>query len=90
MPVTLWLSWLCEEFGALPSQILREVAAAPDGLLEDIAQVRNYVRAYYTGEAKDRPKGQEPPPSEMERLVREIEADLAREEMDADRGRIDR
>lgn len=87
MPLVLWISRLCEEFGALPSQILREVAMAPSGLLEEIIETRAYIQAYVSVQAKDRPKGWEPPTPAMEVLVRQIEADLAKEERDATHGR---
>lgn len=87
MTLAAYVGWLCEEFRTVPSVILREIALAPDGFLEEIAETRAYSRAYAVIEAKDRPEGQEPGPSAMELLVRQIEADLAQEEMDKQLGR---
>ena len=40
-----WIARLCEEFGCLPSQAVREWQTAPDGLLEEIVEMRAYVKA---------------------------------------------
>jgi len=70
---------MCEEFHRLPSEILREQARAPAGLLEEILDVRAYTAAYFAVQAKDTPRGTTPTTSAMEVLVREIEMDLAKE-----------
>lgn len=84
MPVAFWIGRLSQEFGgAMPSVILREIANAPDGLLEDIVEARDYVQAYLSVQAKDFPKGKEPPTPSLELLVREIESELAEEATEA-------
>lgn len=39
---------MCEEFGCLPSQALREWESAPCELIETIVQFRVYARSYAT------------------------------------------
>lgn len=56
MPLVWWISRLCEEFGCLPSQAMREWLTAPDGLLEEIVEMRAYVKArrnYETAQGMD-------------------------------------
>lgn len=42
------MSRLCEEFGCLPSQAIREWQTAPSGVLEDIMELRAFARAIQT------------------------------------------
>lgn len=75
---------MCDAFNVLPSQVLHEVSIAPVGLLDEIVEARAYIQAYAAVQMKDAPKGSTPPTPPMERLVREIDAELAHEELNAD------
>lgn len=76
---------MCEVFGALPSEILREIDRAPVGLLDEIVEARAYMQAYASVQAQDAPRGMTPPTPPMERLVRQIDAELAQEALDGRR-----
>jgi len=73
------LSILCESFNRLPSEVLKEVDEAPEGLLEEIVEARAYAQIVQT--MKDHPT--DVPDSELGRLAQEIEFDLVREARDA-------
>lgn len=73
---------MCEVFQVLPSQVLREIEIAPVGLLDEIVEARAYMQAYASVQAQDAPKGVTPPTPRMEVLVRQIDAELAQEEID--------
>jgi hypothetical protein len=72
---------LCEEFHCLPSEAVRELAIAPDGLLWEIVELRAYADAKWSVDEKDRPANAPRLPTAMESLVREIEKELAQEEI---------
>lgn len=75
---------LCEEFGCLPSEAMREIERVPFGFLGDIVLYRDYAKAKAlydgatTAEARKRL-----PESPLIDLVQEIEFEFAAEELDA-------
>lgn len=77
MPVTFWLSRLCEEFSCLPGAAYRAWLEAPVGLLEEILEARAYASAKRIYEAAT--NKQEIPSSPIMDLVRTVSFDLARE-----------
>lgn len=66
---------MCEEFGALPSEVLAEVERLPAGLLESILEARQFGRAIAIYE-------QDPQaPGELVALIKTIDYELAAEEI---------
>lgn len=72
---------MCQEFNTTPTVIMREAAIAPSGLLDAILETRAFTHAHAVVTAKDAPKGMEPPTPVMERLVREIQGEIAAEDI---------
>ena len=78
------ISRLCEEFGYYPEQALLAHQTAPDGFLEQVLEARGYAA---TKAAIDRaPTRKQQPTGRLADLVREIEMELAHEELDATHG----
>lgn len=74
MPEDWWISRLCEEFGCLPSQAIREYQSAPCGLLETILLYRTYARshrAWHSATSKDQLPDDLPLRGVIEALVEE-------------------
>jgi len=77
---------LCEEFPALkPSDVLAERARLPEGFLEEIIESRAYARALATNQGDPDANGWRSSP--IRTLAREIEHELAEEEIAARHGR---
>lgn len=81
MPWTWWVSRVCEEFHCLPSEALKELRRAPEGLVEDIVEARAFAATWRVwSEAKEK---KSVPPSPMLDLVIEIEMTVRQEQIAA-------
>lgn len=78
-PFAYYLSRLCEEFpGKFPTEIMAEMDRLPVGMLEEIIESRAYARAH-AANAADVPDWQASP---MRTRAKEIEHELAEEELE--------
>lgn len=62
---------MCEEFKCLPTEALRELRRAPDGLVAQVLEARAFMAAYHTWESAK--KKEDLPKSALFDLVMEIE-----------------
>jgi hypothetical protein len=83
-PFAHYVGRLSEEFGgALPSEILAELARVPVGFLEEIIEDRNYAATKAAYDAEQNSKSKTPIRSETWQLVQAIEFEIAGEELNA-------
>jgi len=82
MPQTWWVSRLSEEFHCCPSAALREWQQAPEGLLEEIIEMRAFAAAKHIVDSAQR--RQDIPRTPMCQLVQRIEFELVQAQVDAD------
>ena len=75
LPVEYWLSRLCEEFGALPSEMLAELERLPAGTLESILEYRQFGRAIAIYEQSTQA------PGELVALIKTIDFELVADEL---------
>lgn len=76
-PFAAYLAHLCDEFpGRLPTEILDERDRLPEGLLDEIVNTRQYVRAYHAWNANPTVEG------DLVDLVKEISFELVQAAID--------
>lgn len=75
----LLISRVCEEFGCLPSEALREIEEGPAGLVWRVIELRDFARAVRAVEDAERDRGRELEHTPMVELVKEMREELLRE-----------
>lgn len=59
MPFEFYVGRLCEEFGALPSEIIAERERLPEGFLERVIECRRYAEAKMTYDRTSTPEARQ-------------------------------
>lgn len=76
MPWEHYIGRLCQEFGCRPSQILKELALMPAGMLDRIVDYRSYAAAKAAVDLDPKAQGG------LCQLVKELEFELVAEDRD--------
>jgi hypothetical protein len=77
-PFAAYIGFLCRRFpGRLPSEVLAERAALPEGFLDEVAQSLAYADAVAANDAR-LPGGED---SLLRQIAHDIELELAEEEI---------